>query len=100
MTSQDNMIYNLKVSDQMPYCLLPREIMIKKLIIIHGGRMLIFLFVCPFICFGGGGFFVLFCFFETRSVSVTLDGWGTYNIKQDGYKHREIHLPLPPKWWD
>ena len=58
MTSQDNMIYNLKVSDQMPYCLLPREIMIKKLIIIHGGRMLLCLFV-RLLVLGVVGF--LFC---------------------------------------
>ena len=58
MTSQDKMIYNLKVSDQMPYCLLPGEIMIKKLIIIHGGRMLLCLFV-RLLVLGVVGF--LFC---------------------------------------
>ena len=60
MTSQDKMIYNLKVSDQMPYCLLPGEIMIKKLIIIHGGRMLIFLFVRLLVLGWWVFYFVLF----------------------------------------
>ena len=60
MTSQDKMIYNLKVSDQMPYCLLPGEIMIKKLIIIHGGRMLLCLFVRLLVLGWWVFYFVLF----------------------------------------